>query len=383
MVIRYFAKTHIPSHSANSIQIVNMVNSLSKFVKEIYLYIPFKFKRYFLNLIKLNFHRYGICYPGNLNVIFLKKDKLDYFESSAFAYIEKKIKNFEDLFFTRSIPIAYFLAQKKKKFIYESHVFSKDKKFKYFRKFVENINSYNYGKVIAISEHIFSQYQKEGLKKDNIEVFPDGISNTFFKLDSLKKDYIGRLFKDRSIYKKKIVLYVGSLRKEKGPFFLLEIAKYMPELNFVIIGGDKRKVQYIKELSLSKGIKNCYVHAYIDYKYVPYCLMEADILIMPYLKTGELIDSMSPLKMFEYLATGKPILASDLSSIRSILVHKVNSFLFEAENIVDCIEKIREILSLSTEQINLISRNAINTAKQYTWDKRAEGILKWYYQACE
>ncbi len=122
------------------------------------------------------------------------------------------------------------------------------------------------------------------------------------------------------------MLYVGSLRKEKGPFFLLEIAKYMPELNFVIIGGDKRKVQYIKELSLSKGIKNCYVHAYIDYKYVPYCLMEADILIMPYLKTGELIDSMSPLKMFEYLATGKPILASDLSSIRSILVHKVNSF---------------------------------------------------------
>ncbi len=82
-------------------------------------------------------------------------------------------------------------------------MFSKDKKFKYFRKFVENINSYNYGKVIAISEHIFSQYQKEGLKKDNIEVFPDGISNTFFKLDSLKKDYIGRLFKDRSIYKKR------------------------------------------------------------------------------------------------------------------------------------------------------------------------------------
>ncbi|WP_456324791.1 glycosyltransferase family 4 protein [Desulfonauticus submarinus] len=382
MIIRYFAKTHIPSYSANSIQVVNMIISLSKQVEKVFLYIPFKPKRLLLSSLKTIFFRYGVKYPKNLKISFLKKDKNFLFEESAINYINKKLQNSTDLFFTRNIFIAYFLTQKNKRVIYESHEFSKDKQFKNFKSFIESINKHKYSKIIAISNSISQKYQKNGLMQQKIKVFPDGINEDFFKKKNkkTKEKYLSKLFKNKGIYNQKIVLYTGSLKKEKGVYFLLKIAQKLPHINFIIVGGRPKEIEEIK--NDINSYKNIYIHPYIKYKNIPVLLQEADILVMPYLKKGSLIDSMSPLKMFEYLASGKPILASKLPVIEEILQDNYNSFLFEPENIDSFIKSLKKIFSLSIEDLKYISNNALQTAKQHTWDKRVKNILNWYHKTC-
>ena len=101
---------------------------------------------------------------------------------------------------------------------------------------------------------------------------------------------------------------------------------------------------------------------------------------MPYLKKGELIKSMSPLKLFEYLASGKPLLASNLPAFENILKDEVNAFLFMPESIESLRRTIHKVLSLSSQQLNLIKEHQIATASKYTWDNRVKEILTWYYK---
>jgi glycosyltransferase involved in cell wall biosynthesis len=299
------------------------------------------------------------------------------YENSAINYI-KKTSQTQDLFYTRSFLIANFLVQNNNHFIYESHVFEKDFHNPYFINFINLISKQHNGKIVAISDYIYLNYIKNGLLKNKIKVFPDGVDKKFFNLGTAtRKQVIAQLFKDTNIYNKKIVLYTGSLRKEKGIFFLLKAAEQIPELNFVVIGGKAKEVTYIKRQIQTN---NFFIHHAVEYKYIPLLLLESDILIMPYLKKGELIKSMSPLKLFEYLASGKPLLASNLPAFENILKDEVNAFLFMPESIESLRRTIHKVLSLSSQQLNLIKEHQIATASKYTWDNRVKEILTWYYK---
>ena len=84
----------------------------------------------------------------------------------------------------------------------------------------------------------------------------------------------------------------------------------------------------------------------------------------------------SPLKMFEYLASGTPIISSNLKVLREILVDKKNSIL--VRNFENVAEWKKKILNLKNNKdlMKKISINAIKTAKMYSWDARVEKYLK-------
>jgi len=82
----------------------------------------------------------------------------------------------------------------------------------------------------------------------------------------------------------------------------------------------------------------------------------------------------SPLKLFEYMASGQPIIASDLPALREILNDK-NALFFKPEDASDLARAIKMLKSSQTLGYHL-SRQALADVKQYTWAKRAEKILK-------
>ena len=108
-----------------------------------------------------------------------------------------------------------------------------------------------------------------------------------------------------------------------------------------------------------------------------------DILLMPYTKKvtfsgdyGNIIDFMSPMKMFDYLGAGKIIISSDIKILREILVNDFNSFLIKdfmnKEKWKIKIDKIK----MKSEKIKEIRVNAFKTALKYNWESRAKKMLK-------
>jgi len=107
---------------------------------------------------------------------------------------------------------------------------------------------------------------------------------------------------------------------------------------------------------------------------MPYYLKSADVLILP--NSGKKDVSRywtSPMKMFEYMASQRPIVASDLSSIGEVLSEN-NSILVEPDNPQALAEGIKKVLD-DKELSQRISQQAYIDVKKYTWDKRAQKIL--------
>lgn len=108
-----------------------------------------------------------------------------------------------------------------------------------------------------------------------------------------------------------------------------------------------------------------------------------DILLMPYQKKVFLENGitdtskwMSPMKMFEYLACGKPIISSDLPVLREVLKNNINSILVESDNINEWDSAIK-LLIINKELRSKLGRNAyIDFKFNYTWEIRAKKIIK-------
>ena len=87
-----------------------------------------------------------------------------------------------------------------------------------------------------------------------------------------------------------------------------------------------------------------------------------------------LADSISPLKMFDYLASGIIILASDLKVYKHILKHKKNSILIKNTKLENWQNWINEIFK-HKNKYNYVKKNGLITANKYTWYTRANQII--------
>ena len=128
--------------------------------------------------------------------------------------------------------------------------------------------------------------------------------------------------------------------------------------------------------------KNIFFKGHLAYRKIPSVLNKYHVLLMPYskkvyvrsdnLETGRF---MSPLKLFEYLAAGKIIIASDLKVYKHILNRK-NSILIDSENFKKWAKKIDYVFN-NINNFNLMKKESYNTAKKYTWAVRAKKIINY------
>jgi len=112
----------------------------------------------------------------------------------------------------------------------------------------------------------------------------------------------------------------------------------------------------------------------VSHDIIPYYLKSADVLVLPN-KKGDVVSEYytSPLKLFEYMASNVPIVASNLPSIKEIL-NDENSFLFEANNQDDLLKKINYSLN-NEEESRIKASKSFEDAKKYTWSERAVSII--------
>jgi len=113
---------------------------------------------------------------------------------------------------------------------------------------------------------------------------------------------------------------------------------------------------------------------WVNNRVIPKYLKSADVLVLPNsAKSTISLLYTSPMKLFEYMASCRPIIASDLPALREILNSK-NSFLVAPDNARSLADGIRKILG-DNDLAETISDQAAHDVLQYTWQKRASFIL--------
>ena len=111
-------------------------------------------------------------------------------------------------------------------------------------------------------------------------------------------------------------------------------------------------------------------------------LNKGDALLMPYKNKVFYNESLSddignfhsPLKMFEYLASGKLLISSNRKVLKEILKNKLNCLIVKKNNInswLDCIKYAENNL----KKINQIAKYAKTEVQKYSWDLRIKNIL--------
>ncbi|MBU0580166.1 MAG: GxxExxY protein [Candidatus Margulisbacteria bacterium] len=269
-----------------------------------------------------------------------------------------------DVIYSRDALPLFFLSFFKRNLIWEIHVNRFDPIIKRVLKKCKSI--------IAITQKLKNFYITKGAKANKILVAPDGVDLNEFDIKTSKDEGREKLNLPKN---KKIILYSGSfyLYDWKGIDILLDASKYFDDKHlFILVGGTDEEILAIKE---KFNLKNVLLIGHQSHSLMPFFLKAADILVLPNKKGNEVSEKYtSPMKLFEYMASKRPIVASDLPSIREIL-NEDSSVLVDPNNPGALAKGIKKILK-DKNLAEKISMQAYSNVQNYSWNKRAEKILE-------
>ena len=322
------------------------------------------------------FNFYGV--NNNFKIIKLKKMKIKGHTHIYVLYILAKIFNEkESLVYSRDLFGCFYSTLCGMDTMLESHTpvfYYQSKLAKLLFKIL--INRKNFKKLIVISEALKNYYiQNFPELTDKILVAHDGADvSKNIKNIGRKKDWPGR----NDALK---IGYMGHLYNGKGIEIISKLCKILPEFDFHIIGGTEEDINHWKKKVIGKNIL---FHGFIPPNKLEIYRQKFDILLAPYQmrvcgvgKGGDIGNWMSPLKIFEYMSSGVPIIASDLTVLREVLQDEFNALLVPPDDInkwKDAILRLRNDPDLSCR----IAKNAkAEFNKKYTWEKRARIILNY------
>lgn len=283
-----------------------------------------------------------------------------------------------EIFYTRDIATAYWLTKLGLPTAYEAHVVPKRAQRDLLRRIAR---SSALRLVVVLTSFIKEEFLKMGFPDENIAVLPDSVDLSLFADLPNKKECRERLGLpvDRLI-----VGYIGRFRTmdlEKGIPELVQAMTYFRSPNgkeplLLCVGGPMDAVPAYLDLARRLGVNEAMLR-FVDLvpnREVPFWMRACDVVTIPWGWTEFSAYYTSPLKLFEYLAAGVPIVASDLPSIREVLQHGENAWIVECGRPSALAEGIKAIVD-NRRIADYLAKRASSDARRYTWLGRARAIL--------
>ena len=225
------------------------------------------------------------------------------------------------------------------------------------------------GSIVCISRTLKKQWQDYGVDSSKIFVAHDAVNIEQFSNNLSKNEARQELGIDLD---KNIVLYTGSLIPGKGAHLLIKCANIVREVHFVIVGGTEDQIGLLSQL-VKHG--NVSFVGYVRPTRIPIYQAVADILALPNTKRSVIGDVTSPMKLFEYIASRRPIVATDIPSVLEILSDGHNALISPVSDEVKLSENIRLLLKNPSLRKQLV-KNATRDLRKYSWDARVEYLSK-------
>ncbi|OGY47723.1 MAG: hypothetical protein A2840_01020 [Candidatus Buchananbacteria bacterium RIFCSPHIGHO2_01_FULL_47_11b] len=231
--------------------------------------------------------------------------------------------------------------------------------------------------LIVLTNGLKQQLISLGVDSKKIMVAPDGVDLDIFDLDISMPAARAEL---RINSKTTVLGYTGSFKTkgmDKGLADIIAalpmVQKQFPKVRFIAVGGSTSDVTEYQALAEKHEVANIVeLRGPVDQKKLAVFQKACDVLLMPFPKTEHYSVYMSPLKMFEYLASKRPIVATKLPTITEVLSDQ-SAILVEPNNPTQLAEGIISALSDSARVGTMVAR-AFQLAQNYTWSKRAHTI---------
>ena len=370
MKIAYLSDANIPSKRANSVHVMNICQAFHEMEHEVMLFglshklpgNPDIWEWY-------NVKPFGLALHG------MEIPKLRLW-LHARATVRKLHRFKPDYVFGRSLFSCYLAARAGYKVFYETHdpqsVLNKQQ----LSTFKKLLKLDNFKGLVVLSEALKKILLKEDipLAPEKILAVHDGATVVPMASEEIAA-YPWPASTDRVQ-----VGYVGTISVGRGIELVMDLAGLNPDVDFHIIGGNKEDLVKIGR-EAQETTPNLHFHGFVSPKDAAKARKKCDVLLAPYqtnikLKSGKNSSGyMSPLKIFEYMETGKAIISSDLPVLREVLKDGDNCLLApptEAEAWNGALQRLIQEAGLKEELGNRAKEQLV---ENYTWKIRARHIL--------
>jgi len=228
--------------------------------------------------------------------------------------------------------------------------------------------------IVVVSESLRRHLQEAGVRPERIRVLPNAVDANLFhnRLDGepvRKRFHLGSRF---------VVGFLGTFKQWHGADLLMEAFQRLhqgdPDMHLLLVGDGPLR-ESLQEKIRQAGLEHEVTLAgKVTHQEVPLYLATMDVAVGPYPDLSKFY--FSPLKLFEYMAAGRAIVASRLGQVAEVIVDGESGLLFkpgDVEDLVRCIRRLREDSRLRLA----LGKQASMTSRSYTWSKNASQVVAW------
>lgn len=375
MNVYYITFALFPAKSAHTLHMMKLCEAFAENGHNVFLIIPNHKDRRFKKDIETGVTNLYVFYNVKMNFKIIEISLFPYRGwKYLFPYMAlKHISDFNNsVVYTRHTEIATVSALAGIKIFIEYHHANINGKQiqKFYSKILYKISKLQ--KIVLISYALKDAFIQKGFNGNKLIVIPDAssIPNTeeFIRFNQSPNQLS--------------VGYVGSLYIGKGMEIITQIANKLPYAIFHIIGGIESDIEKWREIAVKKNLDNILFHDFVKQGDLSKYINSLQICLLPNQKNVSFLgnrhinisDYTSPLKMFDYMAHGKPIIASNLPVLREVL-NDTNAVFCDPENVEEWVDAIN-MLANNPQLREKLGKKAFEDFKEnYTWKIRAERIL--------
>lgn len=176
-----------------------------------------------------------------------------------------------------------------------------------------------------------------------------------------------------------VVCYVGSVLAWKGIETLARAAAHLPESFGILIVGGREDEPYrqslVREVAESGLSDRVEFVPFVPPAQLAEAVRRADAFVLPL--PSEFQGSM-PMKLVEYFAWGRPVIATDLPSIREVITHRHNGLLCAPASPEALADQIRALAAMPLDARRALAARALDTLASFSVDRWRSHLATWF-----
>jgi glycosyltransferase involved in cell wall biosynthesis len=224
-------------------------------------------------------------------------------------------------------------------------------------------------RLVTVTEALREEWIAAGVPAAKIGVWPDAVDLERFESAppaSVARDAL-HLPREGAL-----VMYCGHFYDEKGVPSLVDAARLLRKATVQLVGGWPADIERMRERA--RGCETLRFSGFVENARVPLHLAAADVLVLPNSARFPQARTTSPLKLFEYMAARRPIVATRISALTGLLRHAENAWLVAPDSPEALAEGIESVLA-SPALGERLAGQAWRDVQHHTWRRRAASIL--------